>query len=448
MKEFKVSVCVLQATKLSVGLDGNFMAKGETVSGTQIVEYKDGCILWNDNLYQELSFIPQQKDATIEVYDVKIGINFHWERTETQTFKGAMNMLADNGKICAINILNVEDYLISVISSEMKATSPLEFLKSHAVISRSWLIAQIEKRRKLLKNNQNNTFFSFHKNDNSLIRWYDREDHILFDVCADDHCQRYQGIQRADNPAVIQAVNETRGLVLMSEGKICDARFSKCCGGMMEQFDACWEDVNMPYLVGKRDVINLDADAYDKLDLTEENDAKQWIQSNPPAFCNTSNYRVLSNILNAYDTETMDFYRWELTYKQAELAELINKKTKIDFGEIIDLVPVKRGKSGRIYMLKIVGTERSFTIGKELEIRRVLSTTHLKSSAFIVQRNFNNAKPPTDSVPDSFTLKGAGWGHGVGLCQIGAAVMGESGYGYQEILSHYYPGAQITAIYE
>ena len=338
MKEFKVSVCVLQATKLSVGLNGNFMAKGETVSGTQIVEYKDGCILWNDNLYQELSFIPQQKDATIEVYDVKIGINFHWERTETQTFKGAMNMLADNGKICAINILNVEDYLISVISSEMKATSPLEFLKSHAVISRSWLIAQIEKRRKLLKNNQNNTFFSFHKNDHSLIRWYDREDHILFDVCADDHCQRYQGIQRADNPAVIQAVNETRGLVLMSEGKICDARFSKCCGGMMEQFDACWEDVNMPYLVGKRDIINPDADAYDKLDLTEENDAKQWIQSNPPAFCNTSNYRVLSNILNAYDTETMDFYRWELTYKQAELAELINKKTKIDFGEIIDLV--------------------------------------------------------------------------------------------------------------
>mgnify|MGYP002619875353 CR=1 FL=1 len=449
MKEPEVSVCVLKNNKLQISLDGLFKAKGMEISENQTVEYKDGSVLWNDRLYQELLFLPANQNCCFSIENVVIGINFHWQRTETQTFRGALKIIPEDGKICAINLLPVEQYLISVISSEMKATSSLEFLKAHAVISRSWLMAQMKKRRK--NNKELNSFLSFVKKDNMMLRWYDRQDHSLFDVCADDHCQRYQGITRADNQTVVEAVNATKGQVLKYGEEICDARFAKCCGGMMELFSTCWEDNDLPYLVAKRDIIENDnndkTDKQQKLDLTDESQAKKWITSSPKAFCNTKDSRILRQVLNNYDQETLDFYRWQVEYSQQELRNLIETNTKMNFGDIIDLKPVKRGPSGRLYMMQIVGTEKSFIIGKELEIRRVLSDSHLYSSAFIVQKVYDDHNK--DKVmPDKFIIKGAGWGHGVGLCQIGAAVMGEKGFSYTQILQHYYPKADIKSLYE
>ncbi len=448
MKEPNVSVCVLEAESVDFTLHGCFQAKGVEVSHHQLVEYADGCVCWNGTRYQELMFEPVGQDAFMEIHNVKIGINFHWERKETQCFKGKLNIIANDGKVCAINILPVEDYLKSVISSEMRATSSLQLLKAHAVISRSWLLAQMEKRRKLQSAKQNNTFFSFKKNNDSLIRWYDREDHLLFDVCADDHCQRYQGITRADNPTVDEAVDATRGQVLSFDGKICDARFSKCCGGMMERFSACWEDKDMPYLTVKRDFIAKNNPSQSFPDLSIEEEAEKWILSEPEAFCNTKNKEVLSQVLNSYDLETTGFYRWKMEYTQRQLSELVSSRLKMDFGDIIDIIPLKRGGSGRITLLSIVGTKKTFTIGKELEIRRTLSRTHLLSSAFIIEKEYGGHLQPDDKdVPQRFIIYGAGWGHGVGLCQIGAAVMGHNGYSYDQILNHYYPNAQITPLY-
>lgn len=444
MKEPSVNVCVLQETAIRFSLNGDFLAKGDIVSGSQMAECKDGCVLWNGKLYQELLFLPQTQQATFDIHHVRIGINFHWEREETQTFKGALKMMVNDGKICAVNIVLVEDYLISVISSEMSATASLEFLKSHAVISRSWLMAQMEKRRKLSKMKRQDSFFSYIKKDNSLIRWYDRQDHTLFDVCADDHCQRYQGLHRVVNHTAEQAVRQTRGIILTYQGGICDARFSKCCGGVMEKFSACWEDRDFPYLQPKKDWIGQGEGRSLASDLTAEAAAVEWIKTNPTAFCNTLDKRILSMVLNTYDQETTDFYRWQVRYSQNQIAELLKRKTKIDFGQILDLVPVQRGESARVSLLRIVGTNRAFTIGKELEIRRVLSESHLKSSAFFVEKVFGEGNP---DVPEAFVLHGAGWGHGVGLCQIGAAVMGERGFGYEAILSHYYPNAELTTIY-
>jgi len=377
---------------------------------------------------------------------VKIGINFHWERKENQTFKGALKMIVNDGKICAINLIHVEDYLLSVISSEMNAAAPIEFLKSHAVISRSWLLAQMDKRKKLNKTKKENSFFSFLKTDHSLIRWYDRQDHTLFDVCADDHCQRYQGVNKATNSQVKQAIEETRGQILSYNGTICDARFSKCCGGMMERYSACWEDIDYPYLMPVRDCMGNDNmnDGFTALDI-EEN-AVRWIKSQPDAFCNTSDKRILSMVLNSYDQETTNFYRWSVEYTQQQISELINRKTKINFGNIIDIIPVKRGKSARITLMRVVGTMHTFSFGKELEIRRLLSESHLLSSAFYVEKQFNENN--TNGIPDKFILHGAGWGHGVGLCQIGAAVMGDQGYDYRKILQHYYPNSSILKMYE
>lgn len=318
----------------------------------------------------------------------------------------------------------------------MSATSSLEFLKAHAVISRSWLLAQIEKRKALSK--QDGGFFPFFKTDTEYIRWYDREDHTIFDVCADDHCQRYQGITRASNQSVVEAVKETRGQVLMYKHAICDARFSKCCGGVTEEFNYCWEDKKYPYLSAVRDL-----DTESPLpDLTQEEEAERWIRQRPESFCHTTDPKILSQILNHYDQETQDFYRWKVRYTQEELAGLIASHTKSDYGEILDLIPVERGKSGRISRLKIVGTLKTMIIGKELEIRRTLSPTHLFSSAFVVDKG-----PEVNGVPEWFELTGAGWGHGVGLCQIGAAVMGEKGYAYDQILLHYYQGAEIRKLY-
>ena len=447
MKEPKVSVCVLEAPQVEFTLHGRFLAKGLDVTDHQQVVYADGCVSWNGTLYQELTFEPLEKTTCVEIHNVKIGINFHWERTENQRFNGKLRLIANDGKICAINLLPVEDYLKSVISSEMKATSSLQLLKAHAVISRSWLLAQMDKRKKMQADKQNNTFFAFHKNNDSLIRWYDREDHILFDVCADDHCQRYQGITRADNPTVKEAVDATRGQILSYNDEICDARFSKCCGGVMERFSACWEDKDMPYLAVKRDLIAHGNAPVELPDLSDEQQAEEWILSQPEAFCNTQNKEVLSQVLNTYDQETTDFYRWRMEYTQRQLSELISARLKMDFGDIIDLIPLQRGGSGRITLLKIVGTKNTFSIGKELEIRRTLSRTHLLSSAFVVEKIYKNPQPKEGEVPLRFIIHGAGWGHGVGLCQIGAAVMGDQGYKYDQILHHYYPGTEIERMY-
>lgn len=435
MNEPVISVGIVNAQEIKFSLNMNYSAKGGTFRGEQVVTFNEGGILWNGNHYQELTFTPIEEGASFSLYDVTIGINFHWERQETQIFQGTLKLVIEEGKITAINILPVEDYLISVISSEMKATSPLEFLKAHAVVSRSWLYAQIEKRNSL-SGKEHGGFFSLIKSDTEYVRWYDREDHTIFDVCADDHCQRYQGITKATEETVVEAVEATRGQVLMHNGKICDARFHKCCGGVTEEYETCWEDKHFPYLEAVRD--SAPNKETPLPDLTQETEAEKWIRTSPRAFCNTQNKRILAQILNNYDQETTDFYRWQVRYSQTELAELIRTRTKIDFGDILDLIPLQRGRSGRIIRLKIVGSKRTMCIGKELEIRRALSRSHLFSSAFVVDK-----EEVKDGVPSSFLLTGAGWGHGVGLCQIGAAVMGERGYKYDEILLHYYPGASV-----
>ena len=428
-KEPNVSVGIVSGQKICFSLNATYLAKGEELIGDQEVEFSEGGILWKGNQYRELAFIPKTPDASFSLKDVSIGVNFHWERKETQTFQGMLHLVVEADRITAINELPVENYLESVISSEMKATSSLELLKAHAVISRSWLLAQMDKRQK--NQERGNNFFSFIKKDDELIRWYDREDHTIFDVCADDHCQRYQGITMKTDEKVIEAIRATKGQVLMSEGEICDARFSKCCGGMTEEYQYCWENINKPYLLSVRDGVG------DVPDLTIERNAEDWIRNAPNSFCQTKDKHVLSQVLNDYDQETEDFYRWRVSYSQKELTELISDKLKMDFGEITELIPLERGKSGRISKLKIVGTKRTFTIGKELEIRRALSETHLYSSAFVVEKHDKR-----------FDLIGAGWGHGVGLCQIGAAMMGEKGYRYDEILLHYYKNTDMKQIYK
>ena len=435
MKEPEISVGIVNAQEIHFTLNGNFFAKGETVTADQVVSFSEGGILWNNNLYRELTFTPQDEQNSFSLYDVTIGINFHWERQETQVFSGTLKLVVEEEKIVAINILPVEEYLTSVISSEMNANSSLELLKAHAVVSRSWLLAQIEKRKAM--SGKDEGFFSFTKTKEEYIRWYDREDHTIFDVCADDHCQRYQGITKASNATVAEAVRSTRGCLLMHNNKICDARFTKCCGGVTEEFEYCWEDKHFPYLSAVRDT-------EDQLipDLTNEEEAEKWIRQAPQSYCNTQDKHILSQILNNYDQETTDFYRWKVRYTQEELAELIRTNTKGEYGDILDLIPVQRGTSGRICKLKIVGSQKTYTIGKEMEIRRILSDSHLFSSAFVVDKGYEK-----DGVPQWFQLTGAGWGHGVGLCQVGAAVMGEKGYTYEEILLHYYKGASIRKFY-
>ena len=435
MKEPEISVGIVNAQEIHFTLNGNFFAKGETVSADQVVSFSEGGILWNNNLYRELTFTPQDEQNSFSLYDVTIGINFHWERQETQVFSGTLKLVVEEEKIVAINILPVEEYLTSVISSEMNANSSLELLKAHAVVSRSWLLAQIEKRKAM--SGKDEGFFSFTKTKEEYIRWYDREDHTIFDVCADDHCQRYQGITKASNATVAEAVRSTRGCLLMHNNKICDARFTKCCGGVTEEFEYCWEDKHFPYLSAVRDT-----EEQTIPDLTNEEEAEKWIRQAPQSYCNTQDKHILSQILNNYDQETTDFYRWKVRYTQEELAELIRTNTKGEYGDILDLIPVQRGTSGRICKLKIVGSQKTYTIGKEMEIRRILSDSHLFSSAFVVDKGDEK-----DGVPQWFQLTGAGWGHGVGLCQVGAAVMGEKGYTYEEILLHYYKGASIRKFY-
>ena len=432
-----VSVGIVSASKLRFSLNAPYTVCGSQRCGKQVVELAEGRILWENALYDELLFEPTDAHSSFTLEDVTIGVNFHWERKEAQTFLGKLRFIVQDNNICAINELPVETYLTSVISSEMRATSSLELLKAHAVISRSWLLAQMEQRK--AENNNVEKQPSFFKTNEEIVRWYDREDHKRFDVCADDHCQRYQGITKAANKHVVEAIQQTAGEILTSHGEICDARYSKCCGGAVEEFQYCWENIKKPYLQALPDTL---PDTTPLPDLTDEAVARQWILSSPDAFCNTTDQKVLSQVLNDFDQETTDFYRWSQTYSQAEVKQLLEEKLEVLFGDIIDLVALSRGKSGRIYRLKIVGKERTLIIGKELEIRRALSKSHLYSSAFIVEK-----ADIKDGVPQKFIIKGAGWGHGVGLCQIGAAMMGKQGYRYEEILLHYYKGAEITKAY-
>lgn len=439
-KQPDVTVGIVSAQKIHFSLNKPYLAKGEKVLGEQVVEFSEGGVLWNGNQYSQLTFHPQSADASFSLSGVTIGVNFHWERKETQTFLGTLRFVVESDKIVAINELPVEKYLESVISSEMSATSSLELLKAHAVISRSWLLAQMKKRREVAESGNN--FFSFTKKEDTLIRWYDREDHTLFDVCADDHCQRYQGITKETSPHVAEAIRQTKGQILMDGEEICDARFSKCCGGITEEFQYCWEDTPKTYLTAVRDIA-LGVE-HTLPNLTNEEEAEKWIRFNPPAFCNTQDKKILSEVLNDYDQETVNFYRWKETLSQEKLQQLIADKLKMNLGAILDMKAVERGKSGRISKLQIIGTEKTFTIGKELEIRRTLSDSHLLSSAFVVDKYDKDEQ----GVPQRFELIGAGWGHGVGLCQIGAAVMGEQGYHYDAILLHYYQGAEIKKLYK
>ena len=408
-----VSVGIVGAESITFTLNGY----GEDGS-SRTATIHNGLIQYDGKAHTRLCFKPQSPDDSFSLMDVVIGVNFHWQRLETQTFRGSLRLLADGGKIWAINDLPVEDYLESVISSEMSAQSSLPLLMAHAVISRSWLMSQID------GNTAPNTQAS---HGDAFIRWYDHTDHTLFDVCADDHCQRYQGITKETSPNVAEAIRRTRGELLTYGDEICDARFSKCCGGAMEEFQYCWDDTPKPYLKGIGDTPEETIP-----DLTVEENARQWILSSPKSFCNTTDKRILSQVLNDYDQETTDFYRWRVSYTQEELSKLVEKKLGAGLGTITDMRPLKRGTSGRICELRITGTKKTIVVGKELEIRRALSESHLYSSAFVVEKQ-----------DDTFTLIGAGWGHGVGLWQIGAAVMGDKGYAYDEILRHYYPGAEI-----
>jgi len=464
MKEPEVSVGIMFEPEIEFNLNAPFVCNGNRYEGGEYLAYSGGKILWRGDLFETLLFEPlDKKSASFELIDVTIGINFHWERKENQAFKGSLKFIVEQEKLTAINILGVEEYMTSVISSEMSATASLELLKAHAVISRSWLLAQIEKNREIIATNKE--YSTMVETEDELIRWYDREDHINFDICADDHCQRYQGITRASTEIVKKAIEQTRGELIVFDGKICDARYSKCCGGVFEEFQNCWEDIRYPYLIAKRDigqsVLNtrevqpdmdklqigaedwpIGANRSQIPDLTNEETARKWILSSPDSFCNTSDKGILSQVLNNYDQETVNFYRWQIKYTQTEISDLIKRRSGVDYGDIKALIPIERGTSGRLVKMKIVGTKRTKVIGKELEIRRTLSESHLYSSAFIVEKGIERG-----GVPESFTLTGAGWGHGVGLCQIGAAVMGEKGYKYDEILLHYFDGAILEKRY-
>ena len=440
-----ISVGILSDRQVNFELYGDFSIQGfkQKFSGRFSVELKGDRIICKNakdkiEISNEVVFEPG--DVSVDSFlirDVPIGKQFHWQRKQTQRFNGSLKFQKDGDVMWVINIVSVSQYLKSVISSEMSAKSSLQVLKAHAIISRSWLLAQIDKLKSSERKNKENYLF---KTDSEIIRWQDRGEHLLFDVCADDHCQRYQGISKISTENTNIAVEQTKGIVLMFGGKVCDTRYSKSCGGISESFENVWEPVKHEYLSSIVDY-KFEPESYN-LDFSSESNARKWILSNPPAFCNTNDERILSQILVDYDQETKDYYRWKVEYSQKEIAGLINKKSGIDFGDILDLVPLERGNSARLIKLKIVGSKKEMSVGKELEIRRILSATHLYSSAFFVDKEGDE-----NGIPQKFIICGAGWGHGVGLCQIGAAVMASRGHQFDEILLHYFKGAKLKKIY-
>lgn len=430
--EPKVSVGIVRAKSIAVDLVGNFECKAarRTFRRSIVASLADGHVSIDGTRADDWVLTPSGDACRFVVHDVEIGIGFHWDKHESQSFGGSLRFVADGDMVWAVNDIGVERYLESVISSEMSATSDIELLKAHAVTSRSWLMAQVWGKGKFQGEQKSETA-------TEITTWRDREDHALFDVCADDHCQRYQGLGRVTNPAVAKAIEATRGQVLTYEGEVCDARFSKCCGGMTERFESCWADTPHHYLRPVSDAMMPPHGL--ATDLTKEDAAREWIESWPEAFCNTTDAATLRQVLNDYDQSTVDFFRWKVTIPRQELGELVCAKSGRDLGDIETLEPLRRGASGRITRLKIVGKRGELTVGKELEIRRMLSPTHLYSSAFTTQ--------PSDDG-NALTLRGAGWGHGVGLCQIGAAVMSKRGFSYRGILYHYFRRALIERLWE
>lgn len=431
-------------TEISFSLHGNFNSSDRKFpEGNYTARISEKKIIIENDTDEiitsfEAEFQPESDTCLFELKNVTIGINFHWKQKDNQRFRGGLRLVEEGGKIRCINIVPLEEYLKSVISSEMSAHASSEFLKAHAVISRSWLLFQIGKSKK--PKNRKTAFQTRTETENEVTRWYSREDHPGFDVCADDHCQRYHGITKIITEKAVTAVNRTSGEILVSDGRICDTRFSKCCGGITENFENVWEPVPHSYL---SKVVDSETGVTPYNDLRKEDQAEKWIKSQPPAFCNTSDIKILSQVLPDSDQATTDFFRWKVEYSQQQLSEIIKKRSGSDFGEIIKMETVERGHSGRIVKLKITGTKKSLTIGKELEIRKWLSESHLYSSAFVIDH-----QDLKEGIPQKFVLTGAGWGHGVGLCQIGAAVMGENGYSYRQILEHYFKGTEIVNWYD
>lgn len=440
----KINVGILAQKELNFSLSGDFLfqnnrwlKKGNYSAfsdNNEITIQNEAGESFTDNWFE---IIPEKEGLFFELMEVTIGVNFHWEQKENQQFQGSLKLIPEAGAVRAINIIGLEDYLKSVISSEMSSTSSMELLKAHAVISRSWLLAQIEKSKSL--ESGGGLYKTSNETEEEIERWYDREDHATFDVCADDHCQRYQGITKIQSRNAFKAVGETFGEVLVNDEKICDARFSKCCGGISENFENVWEPVRHNYLTK---VVDSEFGDTTCVDLRQEDEADLWIRNKPHAFCNTADMKILSQVLPDFDQATTDFYRWKVEFLQKELAELLKEKSGFDFGEIVKLEALKRGHSSRIIRLKINGTKKTLVVGKELEIRKWLSKSHLYSSAFVVDH-----LEIENGVPQKFLLTGAGWGHGVGLCQIGAAVMSETGYKFDEILIHYFKGSKIEKLY-
>ncbi len=439
-----VSVGILSGEVIRAELCGTYLCSGVEVSGpVEVRDTGDGSMEYDGAESFSLSFVPAGDDCSFVLYDVVIGVGFHWERREDQRFAGELRFLFEGGRLTAVNVVPVETYLQSVISSEMSAEASPALLRAHAVISRSWLLAQLKAERGSGDSCAEESPAPAPADHDApvpeeIIRWYDHDDHVNYDVCADDHCQRYQGITRQTTPAVAEAVEATRGIVLAYGGELVDARFSKCCGGVYERFESCWEPVHHHYLDARRDSEGED----DFPDLTAEDAARRWILGSPEAYCNTSDAGILRQVLNDYDRETADFYRWQVSYTAAALSA-VARRPGIDLGRITALEAVERGTSGRIIRLRITGTARTLVLGKELEIRRALSESHLYSSAFVVEPG----EPDDSGLPSAFTLHGAGWGHGVGLCQIGAAVMGARGYDFRAILSHYFIDADLKRLY-
>jgi len=444
IKEPFVSVGILYEKEANFELYGDYSVQGfkNKFSGRFSVHTKNDriiCFGGKDKIEVTGEIIFEPGDPAADSFllkDVPIGKKFHWERKEKQRFTGSLKLLRENDKVWVINILPVSQYLVSVISSEMNSKSSLNLLKAHAIVSRSWLLAQKER----MKRNEKINYKSFFQNENESIRWNDREDHTLFDVCADDHCQRYQGISKIVTENSRNAVAQTKGIVMVYNDEICDARYSKCCGGITESFENVWEPVKHEYLSSVIDY-KFEPENYN-LDFSSEPNVVKWIKSKPNAFCNTADSRILNHVLQDYDRETKDFYRWVVEYSQEQISEIIKSKTGIDFGDILDIAPVERGDSSRLIKIKIEGSKKTLTFGKELEIRKILSDTHLYSSAVIIEK-----KDEKNGVPQKFTIYGAGWGHGVGLCQIGAAVMAAQGYQFDEILLHYFKDAKLKKIY-
>jgi len=425
-------------TEVNGRLDGDFRGDGfGPVSGRVSAKATAGMIVLFNQTNHEIARSPSirltaQEGSTFSLFNVTIGSRFHWERTEDQTFQGELILhLREDGAIYAINEIPLEDYLKSVISSEMSAEAPMEFLKAHAILSRSWLLAALDRKEKTKEVPIRTEKII----EGEVMRWYDREDHDLFDVCSDDHCQRYQGITKIVSRQAEEAVGETLGMVITFQDEICDARYSKACGGITEEFETAWDDKRVPYLGSISDA----SVPYSPTRTEEE--ASTWILSEPDAYCNTKDEHLLGKILPDFDREIKSFFRWRVEYSRQELEEILREKSGFDFGTLQEIIPLKRGPSGRISRLKIVGSKKSMLVGKELEIRRWLSRSHLYSSAFVVKVKYHSA-----GEAKQFIFHGAGWGHGVGLCQIGAAVMATKGFSAEKILKHYFRGVKIQEI--